>query len=103
MKIIWQTCKLIPNSKLNMPIHWIGMFFYNKFYSGWKQKMHNKIQIIDTNSDNIHDYGICGYKSMKRPGYLEKVKWLKDRIKEGLRIKTLYSEANGTQGMIEYI
>ena len=65
--------------------------------------MTEKIHIIDTTSDNIHDYGVCGYKSMKRPGYPEKVAWLEDRFKEGLKIKTLYSEEDGTQGMIEYL
>jgi hypothetical protein len=65
--------------------------------------MTEKIQIIDTRSDNIHDYGVCGYKSMNRPGYPEKVDWLKNRFKEGLKLKTLYSEQDGTQGMIEYI
>ena len=61
------------------------------------------IKIIDTNSDNILKYGICGYKSIKKPGFPEKVEWLKQRLKEGMRIKTLYSETGGTQGMIEYI
>jgi len=65
--------------------------------------MEGKISIIDTNWENIHDYGICGYKSMKRPGYPEKVEWLKDRFQEGLEIKTLYSDKDGAQGMIEYI
>ena len=61
------------------------------------------IQIIDTNDQNIREYGICGYKNVKRPGYFEKLEWLKERFKEGLRITTLYSEKDGTQGMIEYI
>ena len=65
--------------------------------------MAENVNVIDTNSDNIHDYGVCGYKSMKRPGYPEKVGWLKDRFKEGLKIKTLYSEKDGTQGMLEYV
>jgi GNAT superfamily N-acetyltransferase len=65
--------------------------------------MDENIQIIDTRSDNIHDYGVCGYKSMNRPGYPEKVAWLNDRFKEGLKLKTLYSEQDGTQGMIEYM
>jgi GNAT superfamily N-acetyltransferase len=65
--------------------------------------MTENIQIIDTNSDNIYDFGVCGYKSMKRPGYPEKVAWLHDRFKEGLKLKTLYSEQDSTQGMIEYI
>jgi len=61
------------------------------------------IHMIDTRSDNIHDYGVCGYKSMNRPGYPEKVAWLNNRFQEGLKLKTLYSEQDGTQGMIEYI
>ena len=65
--------------------------------------MAENIQIVDTTSENIHDYGVCGYKSMNRPGYPEKVAWLNDRFKEGLKLKTLYSEQDGTQGMIEYL
>ena len=62
-----------------------------------------KIEIIDTNTDNILEYGVCGYKNIKRPGYPEKIEWLKDRFPEGLKIKTLHSDKDGTQGMIEYI
>ena len=61
------------------------------------------IDIVDTNSDNILEYGVCGYKDIKRAGYPEKIEWLKDRFKEGLKIKTLYSGKDGTQGMIEYL
>lgn len=62
-----------------------------------------KMGIIDTNAHNILDFGICGYKNIKREGYLEKIEWLKERFSEGLKIKTLYSEKDGNQGMIEYI
>jgi len=62
-----------------------------------------KIEIIDTNADNILEYGVCGYKNIKREGYPEKIEWLKDRFPEGMKIKTLYSDEDGTQGMIEYI
>jgi len=61
------------------------------------------IKIVDTNSDNILKYGVCGYKDIKRAGYPEKIDWLKDRYKEGLKIKILFSDSDGTQGMIEYI
>lgn len=61
------------------------------------------IEIIDTNADNVLEYGVCGYKNIKKAGYPEKVEWLKDRFPEGMRIKTLYSDKDGTQGMIEYI
>jgi hypothetical protein len=60
-------------------------------------------QIIDTNSDNILELGICGYKSLQRAGFPEKVAWMKDRLREGLRIKTLVTQEDGNQGMIEYI
>ncbi len=62
-----------------------------------------KITIIDTNADNILEYGVCGYKDIKREGYPEKIEWLKDRFQEGMKIKTLHSDKDGTQGMIEYI
>ena len=62
-----------------------------------------RVEIIDTNADNIREYGICGYKNIKREGYLEKIEWLKGRFPEGMKIKTLYSDKDGTQGMIEYI
>ena len=62
-----------------------------------------KIEIIDTNVDNILEYGICGYKNIKREGYPEKIEWLKGRFPEGMKIKTLYSDEDGAQGMIEYI
>lgn len=61
------------------------------------------VEIIDTNMYNIMKFGICGYKDIKRAGFLEKINWLKDRFTEGMKIKTLYSDKDGTQGMIEYI
>ena len=62
-----------------------------------------EVEIVEANSDNIFDYGVCGYKNIKREGFLEKVNWLKERFAEGLKVKILYSSSDGTQGMIEYI
>ena len=62
-----------------------------------------RIEIVNTNADNILEYGVCGYKNIKRAGYPEKIEWLKRRFPEGMKIKTLYSDKDGTQGMIEYI
>ncbi len=61
------------------------------------------IKIIDTNSENILKLGVCGYKNLNTPGFPEKVEWLKKRFTEGLKIKTLYSDKDKNQGMIEYI
>ncbi len=63
----------------------------------------SELKIIDTTTENILQFGICGYKNQNTPGLLEKVNWVKERTKEGLKIKTLWSEKDGTQGMIEYI
>jgi len=61
------------------------------------------VEIINTNSDNILKYGICGFKNLKQEGFRRKIEWLKNRFPEGMKIKTLYSDNDGTQGMIEYI
>ena len=61
------------------------------------------IEIVDMNADNILEYGVCGYKNIKRAGYPEKIEWLKDRFSEGLKLKSLYSDGGGVQGMIVYI
>lgn len=63
----------------------------------------NNISIIETTLENIHDHGVCGYKNPKKEGYPEKLGWLKKHLSEGLKIKTLISEKDGAQGMIEYI
>jgi GNAT superfamily N-acetyltransferase len=61
------------------------------------------IKIVTTNAENIEDYGICGYKNPKNEGYRLKLDWIKERFKEGLRYKVLYSEQDGAVGGIEYI
>lgn len=61
------------------------------------------ISIIDTTLENISKFGVCGYKNLTKPGLPEKMNWLKERFSQGLKMKTLYSEEDGTQGMIEYI
>ena len=62
-----------------------------------------EIKIIEITPDNILDYGICGYKNLKREGYPEKVFWIKENYSKGLRIKSILTEKDGVQGMIEYI
>jgi len=36
-----------------------------------------KLQIISTNSSNIHTFGMCGFNNLKHEGYRKKVEWLK--------------------------
>ena len=63
----------------------------------------NNLKIIETDINNIKEYGVCGYKNPDKPGYLEKLNWLRTQYQFDLKIKILYSHENGTQGMIEYL
>ena len=63
----------------------------------------DEIEIIDTNPDNICDYGFCGIKNVKQEGYKRKTNWLRQRFSEGMRFKILHSAQEGSVGMIEYI
>jgi N-acetylglutamate synthase-like GNAT family acetyltransferase len=62
-----------------------------------------RIEIIDTNEDNISDYGFCGYKDIKQEGYRRKINWLKKRFAEAAKFKVLHSTERGAVGAIEYI
>ncbi|MHA1191904.1 MAG: GNAT family N-acetyltransferase [Promethearchaeota archaeon] len=66
------------------------------------------VKIIDINEDNIEDYGLFCKKSQKKEkGYQNKVKWINERLKEGLKYKLLWvSEGykkETSRGFIEYI
>lgn len=62
------------------------------------------IAIIDITPSNIADYGVCGYKDVKKQLELRrKIDWYKEYYPKGLRIKGLISKSGGYQGMIEYI
>jgi len=64
-------------------------------------------KIIDINEENIEEYGLFCKKTKKNlAGYQNKVKWIKERFKEGLKYKLLLvKEGNKetSRGMIEYI
>jgi len=65
------------------------------------------VRIVDVNEKNIDEQELFCKKTKKKfPGYLNKVKWMKERFKEGLKYKVLYvKEGNKetSRGMIEYI
>lgn len=62
------------------------------------------IGIIDLTPENIADYGVCGYKDVNKHAELRrKIDWFTRYYPKGLRIKVLFSEQSGYQGMIEYI
>jgi len=71
-------------------------------------KLNNKnmrdIEIIDLTPKNIVDYGVCGYKDVKKHVELrQKIEWFKEYYPKGLRIKALLSKQGRYQGMLEYI
>lgn len=61
------------------------------------------IQIIDITPENIRQYGICGYKNLKKDGYPQKISWIENNYPKGLRIKSILTSKDGIQGTIEYI
>jgi len=62
------------------------------------------IKIIDLTPENIADYGVCGYKDMKKHIELrKKIEWFTEYYPKGLRIKVVFSQKGGYQGMMEYI
>jgi len=64
----------------------------------------NDIRILSLTPDNIADYGVCGYKDIKKHLELrKKIEWFNRYYPKGLRIKILFSEKGGYQGMLEYI
>lgn len=63
----------------------------------------NDIEIIEITPDNILQYGICGYKNIKKEGYPEKIFWIKENYTKGLKIKSILTPEDGIQGTIEYI
>lgn len=62
------------------------------------------ISIVNLTPENIADYGVCGYKDVRKHVELrKKIDWFTKYYSKGLRIKVLYSQKGGYQGMLEYI
>mgnify|MGYP001059426159 CR=1 FL=1 len=62
------------------------------------------VKIIDLTPENIADYGVCGYKDVQKHIELrKKIEWFKEYYPRGLRIKIIFSQKGGYQGMLEYI
>ena len=69
-----------------------------------RNKNMNSTSIIDLTPENIAEYGVCGYKDIKKHIELRrKIDWFTRYYPLGLRIKALVSESGGYQGMLEYI
>jgi len=61
------------------------------------------MKIIDVTAENVDETGFfCLMSRKKSDGYQRKLKWLKARFEEGLRIKML-DLSEGGRGFIEYI
>jgi GNAT superfamily N-acetyltransferase len=61
------------------------------------------MRIIDVTPDNVEEKGFfCLISRRKSEGYQRKLKWLRARFEEGLRIKML-DLSEGGRGFIEYI
>jgi N-acetylglutamate synthase-like GNAT family acetyltransferase len=62
------------------------------------------IKIVDLTPENIPDYGLCGYKNVKKHVELQrKIDWFKKYQSKGLTIKAAIAADGSYQGMIEYV
>jgi hypothetical protein len=59
--------------------------------------------IIDTNENNIANYGMCGYKNIKNIGFKRKIDWIKKHYRDRMKVKILQSAEHGSVGSIEYL
>ena len=61
-------------------------------------------KIITITPQNCKDHRVACFINPKNEGYFMKQKWLKERFKDGLQIKLLFSENSKTpNGFIEYV
>ncbi len=61
-------------------------------------------ELVDLTPENIADYGVCGYKNVRKHRELrKKIDWFKEYYPKGLRIKVAASGSGGYLGMLEYI
>jgi GNAT superfamily N-acetyltransferase len=64
-------------------------------------KQNHVVDLIDVNAENVEQTGFfCFMSKKKSEGYQRKLRWLKDRFAEGLRLKMLPLPE---RGFIEYI
>jgi GNAT superfamily N-acetyltransferase len=74
-----------------------------------KQADEAPYRIVEIDKDNFDDYGLFCQKSRKSgEGYRNKVKWVKERFKEGLRMRLLLVNEGPKRGLtsrgfIEYV
>jgi hypothetical protein len=60
-----------------------------------------EFKLVEVTPDNVDQTGFFCYMSKKKSeGYRRKLKWVKDRLSEGMQIKILQQ---GSRGFIEYI
>jgi N-acetylglutamate synthase-like GNAT family acetyltransferase len=64
----------------------------------------SNVRIVTLTPENISDYGLCGYKDVKKHVELKrKIEWYAKYRLKGLTIKAAIAEDESYQGMIEYI
>ena len=59
--------------------------------------------IVTVDSGNVDELGFFCVKNKKHPGYVAKRSWLRQRFKEGLRIKLVRTAKGERAGFLEYV
>lgn len=63
----------------------------------------DQIAILNVNQDNVAEVGIFCIKDKGSPGYHAKIKWFKNKLNKGLKIKIATDNKGKQVGFIEYI
>jgi len=61
------------------------------------------LTIMSVNANNVEELGFFCVKNKNHVGYNAKLAWLKERFKEGMRIKLLLNPEGKQAGFLEYI
>ncbi|MBN1806048.1 MAG: GNAT family N-acetyltransferase [Sedimentisphaerales bacterium] len=62
-----------------------------------------EVQIIEMTAKDTRKVPLCGHKDPSKEAYRHKLRWLKKRMSEGLKVKMLSTPDDGLAGYIEYI
>jgi L-amino acid N-acyltransferase YncA len=60
-------------------------------------------KIVPVDGSNVEELGFFCVKNKKHPGYIAKLSWLRQRFKEGIRIKLIVTKDGREAGFLEYI
>lgn len=65
--------------------------------------MSTNFNILEINSDNVHEHGVYCIKNKKAPGYKKKLVWFEDQLNSGLKLLVAVDQQEKQVGFVELI